>query len=314
VSGIQVAQGTLWDEAPIEVALAAYDVTLASTSAGKDSSAMLAHLVARARVEGVLDRVVAVHADLGVIEWPATRQLAERQARALGVPRFEVVRRERDGRFEDLLGYLLRWRKWPAANAQWCTASLKRGPIRRLLTRLADEIHEREPHRNRPVRILNCMGMRAQESTRRRRMAPLQRNDRVSTGRKEVVDYLPLHTWTTGAVWAEVDGAGLEHHIAYQVGQSRASCVFCFYQSPAELSRAARLNPELAQLYELAEYLIGHDFRVDLAMRDILTAAEIPPLPRNWPLEAIVRNTPDGHGTALALAVLRREQPMPKFT
>src|SRR6266542_2418411 len=93
VSGIQVAQGTLWDEAPIEVALAAYDVTLASTSAGKDSSAMLAHLVARARVEGVLDRVVAVHADLGVIEWPATRQLAERQARALGVPRFEVVRR-----------------------------------------------------------------------------------------------------------------------------------------------------------------------------------------------------------------------------
>ena len=47
---------------------------------------MLAHLVARARTEGVLDRMVAVHAGLGVIEWPATRELAERQARALGVP------------------------------------------------------------------------------------------------------------------------------------------------------------------------------------------------------------------------------------
>ena len=231
----------------------------------------------------------------------------------LGVPRFEVVRRERDGRFEDLLGYLLRWRKWPAANAQWCTAALKRGPIRRLLTRLADEIHEREPHRNRPVRILNCMGMRAAESARRRRMAPLQRNDRVSTGRKEVVDYLPLHAWTTTAVWAEVDAAGLEHHIAYQVGQSRASCVFCFYQSPAELIRAARLNPELAQLYELAEHLIGHDFRVDLAMRDVLSVAGIPPLPRDWPLAAVVLNAPDGQGTALALAVLRRDRPMPAF-
>ena len=30
MSGTQVAQGTLWDEASIEVALAAYDVTLAS--------------------------------------------------------------------------------------------------------------------------------------------------------------------------------------------------------------------------------------------------------------------------------------------
>jgi len=52
VSGTQVAQGTLWDEASIEVALAAYDVNLASTSGGKDSSAMLAYLVACARAEG----------------------------------------------------------------------------------------------------------------------------------------------------------------------------------------------------------------------------------------------------------------------
>jgi len=110
-----------------------------------------------------------------------------------------------------------------------------------------------------------------------------------------------------------VDGAGLEHHIAYQVGQSRASCVFCFYQSPDELTRAARLNPELAQLYELAEYVIGHDFRVDLAMREILTAADIPPLPRGWPLEALTLNAPDGQGTALALAVLCGERPMPAF-
>ncbi len=103
-------------------------------------------------------------------------------------------------------------------------ASLKSGPIRRLLTRLADEIHEREPHRDRPVRILNCMGMRA-ESTRPGRMAPAQRNDRVSTGRKEVIDYLP-YAWTTAAVWAEVDAVGLEDYIAYHVGQSRAGCVF----------------------------------------------------------------------------------------
>jgi 3'-phosphoadenosine 5'-phosphosulfate sulfotransferase (PAPS reductase)/FAD synthetase len=304
-------QGRLWLAEPVAVRLADYDRCLASTSAGKDSSALLAHLVACARGEGVLDRLVAVHADLGAIEWPGTRELAERQARALGVPRFEVVQRERDGQFEDLLGYLLRWRKWPADNARWCTAALKRGPIQRLITRLADEVRQAQPGRTTPVRVLDCLGLRAAESSRRRRMPPLERNQRISTGRKDVVRYLPLHDWSTAMVWAEVDAAGLEHHVAYQAGQSRASCVLCFYQSPAELANAARHQPELAQLYELAEVLIGHDFRADLAMRDVLAAAGIAPLPRGWPLEAILRAAPDGRGTELALAVLRGQRPMP---
>jgi hypothetical protein len=114
-------------------------------------------------------------------------------------------------------------------------------------------------------------------------------------------------------VWAEVDAAGLERHVAYAVGQSRTSCVFCFYQSPEELIRAARRNPHLAQLYELAEHLIGHDLRVDLAIRDVLAAAGITPLPRDWPLEPLVLGTVDGAGTALALAVLSGRQPMPRL-
>jgi len=70
--------------------------------------------------------------------------LAERQARALGVPRFEVVRRERDGRFEDLLGYLLRWRKWPAANAQWCREAIVRCPMLHVNPKMLGRLDELE--------------------------------------------------------------------------------------------------------------------------------------------------------------------------
>jgi predicted phosphoadenosine phosphosulfate sulfurtransferase len=63
-TAVTAAQGTLWPEEPVEVTLADYQVILVSSSGGKDSAAMLAHLVDRARREGVLDRLVVVHADL----------------------------------------------------------------------------------------------------------------------------------------------------------------------------------------------------------------------------------------------------------
>jgi hypothetical protein len=95
--------------------------------------------------------------------------------------------------------------------------------------------------------------------------------------------------------------------------QSRASCVVCLWQSPQALIRAARHNAHLAQLYELAESLMGHYLRVDLAMRDVLAPAGIAPLPRDWPLEDLVLGTADGVGAALALAVPRGAQPMPRL-
>jgi hypothetical protein len=48
-------------------------------------------------------------------------------------------------------------------------------------------------------------------------------------------------------------------------------------------------------------------------MRDVLAAAGITPLPRDWPLEDLVLGTADGAGAALALAVPRGEQPMPRL-
>ena len=79
-----------------------YDHIVLNTSAGKDSQATMGWVVARAKDAGVLDRVVAVHCDLGEEEWEGTRELAEEHARHYGL-RFEVVKRRQGGILQHVL-------------------------------------------------------------------------------------------------------------------------------------------------------------------------------------------------------------------
>jgi hypothetical protein len=61
--------------------------------------------------------------------------------------------------------------------------------------------------------------------------------------------------------------------------------VLCSYLSRAELIRAARANPLLAQFYALVEVTIGHRFRLNQSMVDVLAEAGIPMLPAHTPRE-----------------------------
>lgn len=58
------------------ISLVDYDCIVISSSGGKDSQAMLAHVHAQAVLQGVEDRLVVVHADLGDMEWPGTKACA----------------------------------------------------------------------------------------------------------------------------------------------------------------------------------------------------------------------------------------------
>ena len=69
-----------------------YDWIVINSSAGKDSQAMTDYVCRLATNNGVLDRVVLVHADLGEVEWKGTKDLAEQHVKAYGI-RFEVVAR-----------------------------------------------------------------------------------------------------------------------------------------------------------------------------------------------------------------------------
>lgn len=242
--------------------LTKYDVILVSSSAGKDSQAMLDLVAEEARGLGVLDRVVVVHADLGRVEWEGTRELAERQAASYGL-RFEAV--SRDG--PDLLDQVRIRRKWPASNARYCTSDFKRGPIRKLMTRLV-----RELSLGRPARILSCIGIRAEESPGRAKKPDLRRDAAASNGRREVDEWLPVHGWKLGEVWARIRASGVPWHPAYDEGMSRLSCVFCVFAKRSDLETAARLNPGLLREYAAVEREIGHDFKHRLPIAALLPA------------------------------------------
>lgn len=160
--------------------LASYDWILINSSAGKDSMATLAHVVAECDAAGVdRSRIVVVHADLGRVEWAGTRELAETHAASLGL-RFEVVARD-----EDLLDHVLTRNEtlrarpgddgkaapWPSSQARWCTSDHKSSQVTKLMTRLVRE--NTGGKRGGPrVRILNCLGIRAAESIARAQKIP----------------------------------------------------------------------------------------------------------------------------------------------
>ncbi len=69
-----------------------YDVILINTSGGKDSQTMMRRVYDLACRAGVTDRLFAVHADLGRVEWEGVPELAKAQAFHYGIP-FRVVKR-----------------------------------------------------------------------------------------------------------------------------------------------------------------------------------------------------------------------------
>jgi 3'-phosphoadenosine 5'-phosphosulfate sulfotransferase (PAPS reductase)/FAD synthetase len=272
--------------------LAWYDVILFSSSAGKDSQAALDLLVEHAKTAGVLHRIVVVHADLGEMEWSGTRDLAEEHAQHYGL-RFETVSRyTKFGHAQTLLEQIEARGRFPDSKRRYCTSDHKRGPIRTLMTFLAGEVRE-EGLTGRPVRILSVMGMRAEESPDRALKKPFRhdegktcpcpscqgrdRSDRrngASNTRRHVDEWLPVHSWSVLDIWDRVTRAGTRSHWAYEAGLPRLSCCFCVLAPRNALVLAARLNPPLAAEYAAVEERIGHSFKLDLSMAEIVELAQ----------------------------------------
>ncbi|MFG2408705.1 phosphoadenosine phosphosulfate reductase family protein [Streptomyces brevispora] len=266
------------------------DWIVVNSSGGKDSQAMLTHVVRRAKALGMLDKVVVVHADLGDIEWGGTKTLAEEQAHLAGVRRIEVVK----AKGADLLGrVLVRFGKlkakaereaidagldpaavkvapaWPSSSARWCTSDVKRGPVWTLFTRLTAELS----HLGRPVRILNCMGQRAAESAPRAKLAEVEIDRSASNGKRHVTVWRPIHGWSDAEVWREIARSGLPYHPAYDWGMRRLSCSFCVLGCEADVVLAARLRPKKAAEYAAMEVQVGADFKHGLSMAEIIRRA-----------------------------------------
>lgn len=312
--------------------LRSYDWIVVSSSAGKDSQAMLDYVCELAEANAVLDRVVVVHCDLGRVEWKGTRELAERQAERYGVPCLVVWRRQGDlldqiermkffprpatryctsdhkraqiyrtftalanettaARDGDLLEQVEARGMWPSPKQRYCTSDQKRAQVHRVYTALANRaagVHLGLNRSGMPrPRILSCQGMRAEESPRRAKLLAFRPDERASTSRKLVDNWLPIHEWTVDQVWTRVRSSRTADlvHQAYSLGMPRLSCCFCIFAPKAALMLAGKHNPELLERYVAVEKSIGHKFRVDLSLadvRDALASGEEPGEIRTW--------------------------------
>jgi 3'-phosphoadenosine 5'-phosphosulfate sulfotransferase (PAPS reductase)/FAD synthetase len=244
------------------------DVVLVNTSAGKDSQSMLDLVCRQLAPRGDLGKVIAVHADLGRVEWAGTRELAQRQAEQHGVE-FRVCR----GPDVDLLQRVEQRRMWPSNTARYCTSDFKRSAVLKVMTALA---REWKPRLNgRRLRILNLIGYRAEESPARRKKLghELILNARATNKTKRLVwDWYPVLSWSEARVWDSIRASGVEHHRAYDLGMPRLSCVFCVFAPRAALLLAGEHNPELLDEYCRVEDAIGHDFRKGFRINEIREA------------------------------------------
>lgn len=243
-----------------------YRWVVVNSSAGKDSMAALIHVLARADRQGYpRSQIVVSHQDLGRMEWKGTKELAARQAEAYGL-RFEVTRyHNKDGAELTLLDYVRKRGKWPSNKQRYCTSDFKRGPGRRLLTRLSREACGS---------ILHVFGFRAEESPARAKKNPFILNASASSHARQVYDWLPIHEWKETEVWAHIAESRLRDlvHPAYALGMPRLSCVFCIFAPRAALMIAGRNNPELLAEYCTVEREIGHDFQHGKPLADIQRA------------------------------------------
>lgn len=255
--------------------LTSYDAIVINTSAGKDSQAMMDYVVGLAKEQGVLDRVVAVHADLGRVEWKGTKELAAEHCAHYGIPLHVVTRPQ-----GDLLQQIEERGMFPDSQNRYCTSDQKRGQICKLHVQITKKLNL-----PRKARILNCMGLRAEESSNRAKKPAFEQDKRNSNGKRDVFTWLPIHAWTTKQVWAVIRASGVKYHPAYDLGMPRLSCCFCIFAPKNALMIAGQHNPELLAAYVALEEKMGHTFRHGFRIGEVaeaLARGEKPGVVQSW--------------------------------
>ncbi|MEI7246660.1 phosphoadenosine phosphosulfate reductase family protein [Pectobacterium carotovorum] len=221
-------------------------------SGGKDSQAMLIKLL------GIIphQQLLVVHASLGAMEWPGALELAQQQAEDAGIPfivatarktLLEMVARRFENRPEVP--------SWPSASTRQCTSDLKRGPIQREVRAYAKANGFRV--------IVNCLGLRAQESHGRAKRQVFRKNETDSNSVLTWFEWLPIHELNVIDVFEAISAARQEPHYAYALGNERLSCVFCIMACRNDLRNGAKHHPELLRQYEDMELKTGYTMHMN---------------------------------------------------
>lgn len=210
---------------------------VANHSGGKDSQAMYLYL------KNIIpaDQLIVIHSHLPEVEWDGTIEHIES---TITSPLYVVQAKKT---FFDMVHSR---KMFPSPKNRQCTSDLKRNPIEKQLRAILKE--------RGLFKVVNCMGLRSQESPGRAKKRTFKFNRGNSLAGRKWYDWLPIKEWSTREVFQSIKDAGQKPHWVYAAGMSRKSCCFCIMSSKADLKTAARLNPSLLVKYDEAERLYGH--------------------------------------------------------
>ena len=220
-------------------------------SGGKDSQAMTIRL--REIVPD--DQIVIIHAHLPEVEWDGIKEHIRYYS--WGLPLHVTQARKT---FFEMVEHR---QMFPSPSHRQCTSDLKRGPIERTIRQICKE--------RGITRVVNCMGMRAEESTSRAKQQTLRVNKSLSKAGREVLDWLPVHGMTETEVFQTIADAGQKPHWAYAAGMTRLSCCFCIMANKGDLKTAASLQPELYKRYVATERRINFTLSPSLSFLPEIT-------------------------------------------
>jgi 3'-phosphoadenosine 5'-phosphosulfate sulfotransferase (PAPS reductase)/FAD synthetase len=159
---------------------------------------------------------------------------------------------------------------FPSPQSRQCTSDLKRGPIEKFIRSL--------PHKV----FVNCIGIRAEESHSRSRLAPLSRNEKLTTRDRTVYNWLPIFDCSLADVlaWHWTNAIRLypvyvpEYHKDGTTGGylRRFSCRVCIFATDSELRAIYQHDrPAFEQVSNL-ETKLGHTMRPGARLVQIVAA------------------------------------------
>lgn len=244
-----------------------YHIIIINSSGGKDSLCALWEVCRLANYQDFpFERMAVSHQDLGDMEWSGTKELVKKQADLFGLKTYYSKRRDKNGYEETLLEYVERRGKWPSNKQRYCTSDFKRGPGGRVVTALTKELGE--------CKVLYVFGFRKDESPSRAKKEVLKLNKQLTTKKRTVHDWLPIHDWDKEKVWSTINIHNLPYHPAYDLGMPRLSCCFCIFSPFDALVVAGKANSELLDRYIEVERKIGHTFRDGFAIESVREAID----------------------------------------
>jgi len=204
-------------------------------SGGKDSCAMLAYLC-----EAYPDvKKHVIFSDTGW-EHPGTEEWCKKIVEGFGLV-LHVVRNEK----KTFLTMSESRGKFPGMNQRQCTSDLKRDPI---VKWIRNNVHD-------PV-VINCMGIRSEESSGRAKKKKLSRNNRETNRRRTIWDWNPIKDWKETEVFSFLESRSIPLHPVYK-HLRRFSCRICIYMTKHDLQQVNKFDPGAIEIIAGIEDRIG---------------------------------------------------------